>query len=57
MSDRETSAILGLKRELKAVRARVRELQAQNDRWRKVAQTLRKLAGIDENKLNNLLRD
>jgi hypothetical protein len=37
MDDKQTSAILGLKAELKTVRARVRELTAQNDKWRKIA--------------------
>ena len=56
MSDRETSALVGLKREIKAVRAAARVLKDQNDRWRSVAQILRKLAGLDEDKFKNLLQ-
>lgn len=48
--------ILGLKRELKTTRERVRELKDQNARWGSVAHTLRKLAGLDEEKYKNLLR-
>jgi hypothetical protein len=50
------SAILGLKRELKATRERARDLKAKNMRWCSVAQTLRKLAGLDEAKFKNLLQ-
>jgi hypothetical protein len=50
------SVILGLKRDLKTVRERVRELKDQNARWCSVAHTLRKLAGLDEEKFRNLLR-
>jgi uncharacterized NAD(P)/FAD-binding protein YdhS len=56
MGDRETSVILGLKRELKTVRATTRELKSQNVRWRQVANALRKLAGVDEQKFRNLLQ-
>jgi hypothetical protein len=56
MSDKETSAILGLKGELKSSRAKVRELSAQNDRWRKVCATLRGLAGLDAAQFQNLLK-
>lgn len=56
MGENETSAIIGLRGEIKQVRARARELTAQNKRWRDVAQSLRKLAGIDEQKFRNLLR-
>jgi hypothetical protein len=52
----ETAAIVGLKRELKAVRGTVRELKDQNARWRNVAHTLRKIAALDEGKFKNLLR-
>lgn len=55
MSDKATSAILGLKAELKTVRARARELQGQTDRWRKVCATLRGLAGLDDGQFRNLL--
>ncbi|MBB4428016.1 hypothetical protein GGD66_006602 [Bradyrhizobium sp. CIR48] len=55
MSDRE-SVIVGLKRELKSTREKVRELKSQNDRWHVVAQMLRKLAGLDEGKFKNLLQ-
>jgi len=50
------SVILGLKRELKATRDNARELKAQNVRWCSVAQTLKKLAGLDEGKFKNLLQ-
>ncbi|WP_035994829.1 hypothetical protein [Bradyrhizobium sp. WSM1253] len=56
MDDRQTSAFLGIKRELKTTREKLRELNFQNDRWRCVAQTLRKLAGLDEDKFKNLLQ-
>jgi len=49
-------AIVGLKRELKATRESLRELRDQNQRWLSVAQILRKLAGLDEDKFKNLLR-
>lgn len=55
MGDRETSAILGLKSELKSSRAKVRELSAQNERWRKVCAALRGLAGLDVGQFRNLL--
>lgn len=56
MSDKETSAILGLKRELKTIRGTVRELKDQNGRWCNVAHTLRDIAALDEEKFRNLLR-
>jgi hypothetical protein len=49
-------ALVGIKRELRTVRGAVRELRAQNERWRKVALTLRDLAALDEDKFRNLLR-
>jgi hypothetical protein len=55
MSDPE-KAIVGLKRELKAIRGTVRELREENGRWRSVACMLRKLAGLDEGKFKNLLQ-
>lgn len=55
MSDPER-AIVGLKKELKTTREQVRELKSQSSRWLAVAQTLRKLAGLDEAKFKNLLR-
>jgi hypothetical protein len=55
VSDKET-AIIGLKRELKTTREKVRELKSQNERWRGVAQVLRKLAFLDEGKFKNLLQ-
>jgi hypothetical protein len=56
MGERETSAILGLKRELKSSRAKARDLSVQNERWRRMCVTLRSLAGIDAERFNNLLR-
>jgi hypothetical protein len=56
MSDPQT-AIVGLKRELKYARARVRDLVAQNERLSSVAQTLRKLAGLDQADLDRLFRE
>ncbi|WP_035992657.1 hypothetical protein [Bradyrhizobium sp. WSM1253] len=56
MDDKQTSAILGLKRELKTTREKLRQLNFQDHRWRRVAQTLRKLAGLDEDKFRNLLQ-
>jgi hypothetical protein len=56
VGDKQASAIVGLKREIKTVRADVRELKGQNARWRKVCGTLRGLAGLDEHKFRNLLQ-
>jgi hypothetical protein len=50
------SVILGLKRELKTVRAKARDLSVQNERWRRMCATLRGLAGLDAERFNNLLR-
>ncbi|WP_439409768.1 hypothetical protein ACNJX9_17840 [Bradyrhizobium sp. DASA03076] len=55
MSNSET-AIIGLKREIKAVRATARDLKEQNARWRKVCGTLRGLAGLDDGQFCNLLK-
>lgn len=55
MSDRET-AIIGLKREIKTVRATARDLKDQNARWRKVCSMLRGLAGLDEGQFRSLLK-
>jgi hypothetical protein len=55
MSD-QTSAIVGLKSTIKTARGTVRELRLENERWRKVARTLRDLAGLDQDKFRNLLR-
>jgi len=56
MSDKETSAIVGLKRELKAVRATAREWKDQAVRWRRVCGMLRSLAGLDDGQFRNLLK-
>ncbi|MGY3344690.1 hypothetical protein ACVW16_007401 [Bradyrhizobium sp. USDA 4474] len=56
MSERETAAILGLKRELKAVRASAREWKDQVARWRKVCTMLRSIAGLDDAQFRNLLK-
>jgi hypothetical protein len=56
MGDRETSAILGLKSELKSSRSKIRELSVQNERWRKVCATLRGLAGLEDVQFRNLLK-
>ena len=56
MSERETAAIVGLKREIKSVRANARELKEQTARWRKVCATLRGLAGLDDGQFSNLLK-
>ncbi|MHC2536004.1 hypothetical protein [Bradyrhizobium diazoefficiens] len=56
MNEREASALVGLKREIKAVRANVRELKGQAERWRKVCATLRGLAGLSDDQFRNLLR-
>jgi hypothetical protein len=55
VSDHER-AIVGLKRELKSTRQEVRELRSQTGRWFRVAQTLQKVAGLDEAKFKNLLQ-
>ena len=52
----QTSALVGLKSTIKAVRETVRELRLENERWRKVAHTLRDLAALDDDKFRNLLR-
>ncbi|WP_038968023.1 hypothetical protein [Bradyrhizobium diazoefficiens] len=54
MSERET-AIIGLKREIKMVRAKARDLREQNERWRDVAKTLRQLAGLNDVQYSRLL--
>jgi hypothetical protein len=55
MSNQE-HAIVGLKMQIKAVRGTVRELRVQNERWRKVAHTLRDLAGLPDDQYSNLLK-
>ncbi|OAF11772.1 hypothetical protein AYJ54_07890 [Bradyrhizobium centrolobii] len=55
MTNRET-AIIGLKREIKTVRATARDLKEQNEKWRKVCTTLRGLAGLDDAQFRNLLK-
>lgn len=55
MSDKTTEALIGLKREIRAVRATARDLREQNARWRKVCLTLRGLAGLDDGQFRNLL--
>ncbi|MET3299682.1 hypothetical protein [Bradyrhizobium diazoefficiens] len=56
MNEREASALVGLKREIKAVRANVRELKDEAARWCKVCSTLRGLAGLDDGQYRNLLK-
>jgi hypothetical protein len=56
MNDKEASAIVGLKREIKAVRATARDLRDQTVRWRRVCTTLRNLAGLDDGQFKNLLQ-
>jgi hypothetical protein len=55
-STRQEAALVGLKREIKTVRATARELKVQVEAWRDVAQTLRKLAGLDEKQYSRLLQ-
>ena len=55
MADQEAK-IIGLKRELKIARGKARELKGQIDGWSRVTRTLRSLAGLDEERFNNLLR-
>jgi hypothetical protein len=55
MADKETAAILGLKREVQTLRQRARDLKSQNDRWRSVARTLRTLAGLPDDQFKRLL--
>jgi hypothetical protein len=38
------------------VRASARAAKSENARWRSLALTLRKLAGLDDERFNNLLR-
>lgn len=54
--DKQTSAIVGLKREIKIVRADSRELKAQNRRWRNLCATLHRLAGLNDGQFQNLLK-
>jgi hypothetical protein len=56
MNDKQTTAIVGLKNEIKMVRASARAAKSENARWRSLALTLRKLAGLDDERFNNLLR-
>ena len=55
MSDRETASI-GLKHEIKKVRATARDLKDENARWRKVCAMLRGMAGLDDVQFHNLLK-
>ncbi|PDT57100.1 hypothetical protein CO678_35060 [Bradyrhizobium diazoefficiens] len=55
-NDRTISALVGVKRELTAVRATVRDLKQRDARWRSVAQMLRKLAGLSDEAFANVLR-
>lgn len=55
MADKETAALVGLRREIKAVRATARELKAQNERWSELARTLRTLAGLSDAQYSRLL--
>ena len=52
----EQATIVGLKREMKTLREKARELKGQIERWRRVTHTLRSLAGLDDQRFNNLLR-
>lgn len=54
MSDRE-AAVIGLKREIKTVRATVRDLKEQNARWSELACTLKTLAGLSDAQYSRLL--
>jgi hypothetical protein len=54
--DKQGVAIVGLKREIKSVRANARELKGQNERWRKICGTLRQLADLDDVQFRNLLK-
>jgi hypothetical protein len=56
LSARLETVILGLKAELRTTREKVRELRTQAASWCSVAHTLRKLAGLDEEKFRNLLK-
>jgi hypothetical protein len=56
MSDKEISALIAIKHELKTTRAKVRELVGQNERWKNIAQSLRKIAGLDDGQFRNLLK-
>ncbi len=56
MADKEISAILGLKQEIKSLRQRARALSEQNERWRSVTRTLRSLAGLPDEQYRNLLQ-
>lgn len=55
MAEQET-VIIGLKRELKTTREKVRGLSTQAAAWRRVAHTLRSLAGLSDDRFDNLLR-
>jgi hypothetical protein len=55
MGDRETAALVGLKKEIKTVRATARELKSENERWREIARTLRTLAGLSDAQYSRLL--
>lgn len=56
MAGDPTSAILGLKRHLKDTRAKANNLADENRRWRGIAQSLRKLAGISDEAFSNLMK-
>jgi hypothetical protein len=55
MADKDTRAIIGLKAEIKSVRQRARDLKLETERWRSVAGTLRKLAGLADEQFKRLL--
>lgn len=52
MSD--IDAILGLKRELKTARKKASHLKMQSLGWRSLAETMRDLFGLDDEKFRNL---
>jgi hypothetical protein len=54
MSD--IDAILGLKRELKAARKKASDFKMQSMGWRSLAETMRDLLGLDDEKFGNLAR-
>jgi hypothetical protein len=56
VTEKQTAALIGLKRELKTVRATARSLKAQNEAWRDVARTLRQIAGLDDVQYLRLLQ-
>jgi hypothetical protein len=52
----EVDTIRGLKRELKTARKKASDMKVQSIAWRSLAETMRDLLGLDDEKFGNLAR-